>query len=115
MPTYEVAYTFEGHYSGTPTGVLERSFESLAYLQAQQIEIEHLGGTVTLGADGTVSEGTARYAAPTEGHVGWLAVRASLPISGIRRIEPPILTPDVSRDESRSEPSGHSYDIVPRT
>lgn len=89
MPTYEVTYTFDGHYFGTPTEVIERSFETLAYLQAQKIEIKHLGGTVTLSADGTVSEGTARYAAPTEGHVGWLAVHARLPISGIRRIESP--------------------------
>lgn len=89
MPTYEVTYTFDGHYSGTPTEVIERSFETLAYLQAGNVEIEHLGGTVTLNADGTVSEGTARYAAPTEGHVGWLAVHASLPISGIRQVESP--------------------------
>ena len=88
MPTYEVTYTFDGHYSGTPTEVIERSFETLAYLQAQEVEIEHLGGTVTLGADGTVTEGTARYAAPTQGHVGWLTVHARLPVSGIRRIEP---------------------------
>lgn len=115
MPTYEVTYTFEGHYSGTPTEVLERSFETLASLQAEGIDIEHLGGTVTLGADGTVSEGTARYAAPTEGHVGWLAVHASLPISGIRRIEPPRQTPDGPRGESRSGPSAGLYDTVPRT
>ncbi|MBS3761251.1 MAG: hypothetical protein KGY43_07275 [Halodesulfurarchaeum sp.] len=100
MSTYEITYTFEGHYSGTPTEVLERSFETLANQQAEGIDIEHLGGTVTLGADGAVSEGTARYAAPTEGHVGWLAVHASLPISGIRRIEPPRQTPDGPRDES---------------
>ncbi|MEF8825194.1 MAG: hypothetical protein V5A27_02460 [Halapricum sp.] len=114
MSTYEITYTFEGHYSGTPTKVLERSFETLANLQAEGIDIKQLGGTVTLGADGAVSEGTARYAAPTEGHVGWLAVRASLPISGIRRIEPSALTPDVSQDESQSDPSVHSYDTVPR-
>lgn len=89
MPTYEVTYTFDGHCSGTPTEVIERSFETLAALQADGVEIEHLGGTVTLGADGTLSAGTVRYAAPTEGHVGWLAVQALLPISGIRRIDPP--------------------------
>jgi hypothetical protein len=89
MPTYEVTYTFDGYYSGTPTEVLERSFETLAALQAREVEIEHLEGTVTLGANGRVSEGTARFAAPTEGHVGWLAVHARLPISGIRRIDSP--------------------------
>lgn len=114
MPTYEVTYTFDGYYSGTPTEVLERSFGTLANLQAEGIDIEHLGGTVTLGADGTVSEGTARYAAPTEGHVGWLAVHASLPISGIRRIEFPILTSNGSRDESRSTPNEPSCDNVLR-
>lgn len=89
MPTYEVSYTFDGYYSGTPTEVIEGSFETLAALQAKEVDIEHLGGTVTLGANGVVSEVTARYAAPTEGHVGWLAVHARLPISGIRRIDAP--------------------------
>lgn len=89
MPTYELTYTFDGHYSGTPSEVIERAFEMLAAFQANEVAIEHLGGTVTLDADGTISEGTARYAAPTEGHVGWLAVRAHLPISGIRRVESP--------------------------
>lgn len=94
MPTYEVTYTFDGHYTGTPTEVIERSFETLADLQAQTNEITHLGGTVTLSADGTISEGTSRYAAPTEGHVGWLAVRARLPIGGIRRVESPSTDPN---------------------
>ena len=105
MPTYEVTYTFDGYYSVTPTNVLERSFETLAALQANEVEIEYLGGTVTLGANGTVSEGTARYAAPTEGHVGRLAVHARLPISGIRRIDSPSPDSTQSRDEARSETS----------
>jgi hypothetical protein len=115
MPTYEVTYTFDGHYSGTPPEVLERSFETVANLHAEVEDIEYLGGTVTLGADGTISEGTARYAAPTEGHVGWLAVRASLPISGIRRIEPPRQTPDGPQGESRAESSARLDDTVART
>ena len=89
MPTYELTYAFDGHCSGTPAEVIEGTFETLAALQADGVGIEHLGGTITLGANGTISEGTARYAASTEGHVGWLAVRARLPISGIRRIESP--------------------------
>ena len=85
MPTYEVTYTFEGHYSGTPTEVLERYFGTLANLQAEGIDIEHLGGTVTLGA-----------------------------VSGIRRIEFPMLTSNGSRDESRSTPNEPSCDNVLR-
>jgi hypothetical protein len=89
MPTYEVTYSFDGHCSGSPTEVIERFCKPQAYLRSQTVEINHLGGTVTLDADGTVSEGTARYTAPTEGHVGWLAVHARLPISGIRRVDSP--------------------------
>jgi len=88
MPTYEVTYTFDGHCPGTPAEVIDRSFEALADLQARDVEVEHLGGTIRLGADGTPSGGTARYAAPTQGHVGWLAVSARLPIGGIRRLDP---------------------------
>ncbi|MFC7228998.1 hypothetical protein N0B31_16455 [Salinirubellus salinus] len=89
MPTYEVTYTFDGHCLGTPAEVIDRSFETLAELQARAVEVEHLGGIITLGADGTPSGGTARYAAPTQGHVGWLAVSALLPIGGIRRLDSP--------------------------
>jgi hypothetical protein len=104
MPTYEVTYMFDGHYSGTPAEVIERSFEALAALQAHEVDIEHLGGTVTLGANGTVSDCTSRYSAPTEGHVGWLAVRALLPISGIRRLD----APDTGSEHAAGRARPHS-------
>ena len=87
MQTYEVTCGFDGYYWGEPADAIERSFTTLRDLQRRGIEIEHLGWTITLDADGSVSEAVARHAAPTEGHVGLLTVEARLPVSGIRRVE----------------------------
>ena len=87
IQTYEVTYCFEGHYWGTQRDTILRAFSVLDELRARGVDIEHLGGTITLDSDGTLSEVSFRYAAPTEGHVGWLSTLARLPVSGIRRIE----------------------------
>lgn len=87
MNTYEVTYRFDGFYWGEPAAALKRSFTALGSLQDRDGEVEHLGGTLTLDADGTLSKAVIRYAAPTEGHVGRLVVEARLPVSGIRRLD----------------------------
>jgi len=87
---YEVAYCFRGHYWGTQRDAILRAFVALDELRSRGIDIEHLGGTITLESDGTLSDVTSYYAAPTQGHVGWLTMLARLPVSGIRRVERPI-------------------------
>lgn len=86
MPTYEVTCALDGQGGGTPGGAINRLLETTASMREEGVEITHNEVTIGSDRDGSTSEMSARFTAPTEGIIGWHVWRARLPVCGIRRI-----------------------------
>lgn len=86
MPTYEVTCTFADAGYDSLGGALDRSLATVGAMRNDGVEIEHRESTVSTEGDGSAPTMNVRFAAPSEGIVGWHVCRAHLPASGIRRI-----------------------------
>ena len=86
MPTYEVTYAFDGLGGRTPGGAIDRLLDTTASMRDEGVDITHHEVTLEIEQNGTTPQMSARFAAPTDGIVGWHVCRARLPACGIRGI-----------------------------
>lgn len=84
---YAVTYAFTDYMRGESRDVPLLITETIAAMRHDGIDIEFLGATQEIDAEGRLTEVTARYAAPSKGTIGRLNCRACLPASGPPRSE----------------------------
>ena len=79
---YSVTYAFDSAHGESDEEPISLISETVAEMRDENVDIEFLGATQEVGPSGRTTELTARYSAPTEGTIGRLNCRASLPASG---------------------------------
>jgi len=79
---YAVTYAFNGYLRGAHGNATSQICDTASTMQCEGIDVEFLGATLEVDADGQLIEVTARYLAPTRGTIAQLNCRACLPACG---------------------------------
>jgi len=79
---YAVTYAYNGYLRGAHGNATATITETASTMQSEGIDIEFLGATLVVDADGQLVEVTARYSAPSRGTIARLNCRACLPACG---------------------------------
>ena len=87
LTTYEVTCSFDGPAGPTPGIAIDRVLDTTNTMREEGVEIYHRDTTISSTGENANRIMVSRFAAPTEGIVGWHLFRARVPVSGIKRVE----------------------------